>query len=99
MRAIGPCGLSQARGESGFEGAQAGLLGGELGEERGDRVRGHLGGAGGVSEEESEVVHLSGRTRQNKLVHLSGPTGWLGTLVRVHVGHAGPYALRGTAAG
>ena len=50
-------------------------------------------------EKGSEVVHLSGRTRQNKLVHLSGPTGWLGTLVRVHVGHAGPYALRGTAAG
>jgi tRNA-2-methylthio-N6-dimethylallyladenosine synthase len=49
--------------------------------------------------EGSDVVHLSGRTRQNKLVHLTGPARWLGSLVRVHVEHAGPYALRGTAAG
>src|SRR5262245_43041936 len=45
-----------------------------------------------------EVVHLSGRTRQNKLVHLSGPSTWLGTFVDVQVDHAGPYALRGGAA-
>src|SRR5438876_713074 len=32
-RAIGPCGLSQARSEGGLEGTQACLLGGELGEE------------------------------------------------------------------
>ena len=43
-------------------------------------------------------VHLSGRTRQNKLVHLTGPAAWLGTLARVDVEHAGPYALRGVAA-
>jgi tRNA-2-methylthio-N6-dimethylallyladenosine synthase len=43
----------------------------------------------------SELVHLSGRTRQNKLVHLVGPASWLGTLVEVRVEHAGPYALRG----
>jgi tRNA-2-methylthio-N6-dimethylallyladenosine synthase len=45
--------------------------------------------------EGSEHVHLSGRTRQNKLVHLSGPASWLGSLVDVHIEHAGPYALRG----
>jgi tRNA A37 methylthiotransferase MiaB len=42
-------------------------------------------------------VRLSGRTRQNKLVHLIGPASWIGRLVRVQVEHAGPYALRGTA--
>jgi tRNA-2-methylthio-N6-dimethylallyladenosine synthase len=40
-------------------------------------------------------VHLSGRTRQNKLVHLTGPASWLGQLVDVRIDHAGPYALRG----
>jgi tRNA-2-methylthio-N6-dimethylallyladenosine synthase len=40
-------------------------------------------------------VHLSGRTRQNKLVHLTGPASRLGQLVDVRVEHAGPYALRG----
>ena len=42
-------------------------------------------------------VRLSGRSRQNKLVHLTGPAGWLGSLVRVRIEHAGPYALRGIA--
>jgi tRNA-2-methylthio-N6-dimethylallyladenosine synthase len=41
-------------------------------------------------------VHLSGRTRQNKLVHLTGPASWLGAFVDVGVAHAGPYALRGS---
>jgi tRNA-2-methylthio-N6-dimethylallyladenosine synthase len=45
-----------------------------------------------------DAVHLSGRTRQNKLVHLTGPASWLGTLASVRVEHAGPYALRGAAA-
>ena len=54
------------------------------------RPRG-MNGAG----EGSAVVHLSGRTRQNKLVHLTGPAGWLGQLVDVRIEHAGPYALRG----
>jgi len=49
------------------------------------------------SGEGSEVVHLSGRTRQNKLVHLTGPSSWLGAFVDVRVEHAGPYALRGSA--
>jgi tRNA-2-methylthio-N6-dimethylallyladenosine synthase len=42
-------------------------------------------------------VALSGRTRQNKLIHLAGPTDWIGRLVDVRVEHAGPYSLRGTA--
>jgi tRNA-2-methylthio-N6-dimethylallyladenosine synthase len=45
----------------------------------------------------SDTVHLSGRTRQNKLVHLTGPAAWLGSFVDVRVEHAGPYALRGGA--
>jgi len=39
--------------------------------------------------------HLSGRSRQNKLVHLDGSPELLGRTVRVRVDHAGPYALRG----
>jgi len=42
------------------------------------------------------AVHLSGRTRQNKLVHLTGPVDWIGRTVDVRVEHAGPYALRGS---
>jgi tRNA-2-methylthio-N6-dimethylallyladenosine synthase len=42
-------------------------------------------------------VHLSGRSRQNKLVHLTGPASWLGALVNIQIEHAGPYALRGSA--
>jgi tRNA-2-methylthio-N6-dimethylallyladenosine synthase len=37
---------------------------------------------------------VSGRTRQNKLVHLPGGEGLLGRTVRGRVDHAGPYALR-----
>jgi hypothetical protein len=54
-------------------------------------------GQGSETVQGSEAAHLSGRTRQNKLVHLTGRTAWLGTLVRVRVEHAGPYALRGSA--
>jgi tRNA-2-methylthio-N6-dimethylallyladenosine synthase len=46
--------------------------------------------AGGVGE-----ARLSGRSRQNKLVHVAAPTELMGTLVRVRVDHAGPYSLRG----
>jgi tRNA-2-methylthio-N6-dimethylallyladenosine synthase len=42
-------------------------------------------------------VHLSGRTRQSKLVHLEGPRSWLGSFVGARIDHAGPYALRGSA--
>ncbi len=41
------------------------------------------------------LAHLVGRSRENKLVHLAGEPARLGTLVRVVVEHAGPYALRG----
>ena len=67
------------------------------------RTHDHEGGEpivdayGPAVEEGSGAVRLSGRTRQNKLVHLTGPGAWLGSLVEVHVEHAGPYALRGTA--
>jgi tRNA-2-methylthio-N6-dimethylallyladenosine synthase len=41
-------------------------------------------------------VALSGRTRGNKLVHLTGPAAWIGRAVDVRIEHAGPYALRGS---
>ena len=40
-------------------------------------------------------VHLAGRSRENKLVHVGGPAALLGTLVPVQVEHAGGYSLRG----
>jgi tRNA-2-methylthio-N6-dimethylallyladenosine synthase len=43
------------------------------------------------------TVHLAGRTRQNKLVHLAGPVELRRTFVNVRIDHAGPYALRSTA--
>jgi tRNA-2-methylthio-N6-dimethylallyladenosine synthase len=44
----------------------------------------------------TEGSKLSGRTRGNKLVHLTGEPGLLGREVLVRIEHAGPYALRGT---
>jgi tRNA-2-methylthio-N6-dimethylallyladenosine synthase len=41
-------------------------------------------------------VHLTGRTRHAKLIHLAGRTELVGRFVDVHVEHAGPYALRGS---
>jgi tRNA-2-methylthio-N6-dimethylallyladenosine synthase len=38
---------------------------------------------------------VSGRSRQNKLVHLAGDEALLGRTVRVRIEHAGPYSLRG----
>ena len=43
-------------------------------------------------------VHLAGRSRENKLVHVAGPAGLVGSLVDVRIEHAGPYALRGAVA-
>jgi len=48
-----------------------------------------------AAEQGSPAVHLSGRTRQNKLVHVTGPASWLGSLAEVRIEHAGAYALRG----
>jgi tRNA-2-methylthio-N6-dimethylallyladenosine synthase len=42
------------------------------------------------------LPHLSGRSREHKLVHLAGPADLVGRLVRARVTHASPYALRGT---
>jgi tRNA-2-methylthio-N6-dimethylallyladenosine synthase len=42
------------------------------------------------------AVPLSGRTRGNKLVHVVADPSFLGREARVRVGHAGPYALRGS---
>ena len=60
----------------------------------GQEMAGEGSGPWGVRPGPGEVA-LSGRTRGNKLVHLAGPTDWLGRLVTVRVQHAGPYALRG----
>jgi tRNA-2-methylthio-N6-dimethylallyladenosine synthase len=40
-------------------------------------------------------VALAGRTRHNKLVHVAGDPALVGHPVRVHIEHAGPFALRG----
>ncbi len=45
------------------------------------------------------VVHLAGRSRENKLVHLAGSPALVGRLVTVAVDHGGPYALRGELSG
>ena len=47
----------------------------------------------------AEHTFLSGRTRTNKLVHLSGPLALIGQTVAVQINHAGPYALRGALVG
>jgi len=44
-------------------------------------------------------IALSGRTRHNKLVHLAGDPALVGHPVRVHIDHAGPFALRGRLVG
>jgi hypothetical protein len=41
------------------------------------------------------LVHLAGRSRENKLVHVAGAPDLLGREVGVTIDHAGPYALRG----
>ncbi|HYO44717.1 MAG TPA: MiaB/RimO family radical SAM methylthiotransferase [Candidatus Limnocylindrales bacterium] len=44
------------------------------------------------------MVHLVGRSRESKLVHVAGSPALRGELVRVAIDHAGPYALRGALA-
>jgi tRNA-2-methylthio-N6-dimethylallyladenosine synthase len=41
-------------------------------------------------------ARLSGRTRHNRLVHLTGEPALVGRFATVRVEHAGPYALRGS---
>ena len=43
----------------------------------------------------SAAPGVSGRSRQNKLVHVTGGPDLVGRTVRVRVEHAGPYSLRG----
>jgi tRNA-2-methylthio-N6-dimethylallyladenosine synthase len=53
----------------------------------------------GVGETPVNGVRLSGRTRGNKLVHLTGDEALVGREVLVRIDHAGPYALRGALVG
>jgi tRNA A37 methylthiotransferase MiaB len=53
----------------------------------------HVPGLYGAAGEGS--VALAGRTRHNKLVHLSGDPGLVGRAVTVRIEFAGPFALRG----
>ena len=43
-------------------------------------------------------VRLAGRSRENRLVHLAGPSNLVGGIVDVRIEAAGPYSLRGTLA-
>ena len=45
------------------------------------------------------ALRVSGRSRQNKLVHVAGGPDLVGRTVRVRVDHAGPYSLRGAVLG
>ncbi len=47
----------------------------------------------------ADWVRLSGRSRENKLVHLPGPPSAIGEIVEARVVGAGPYSLRGVLAG
>jgi tRNA-2-methylthio-N6-dimethylallyladenosine synthase len=51
---------------------------------------------GGAAMSASAGPRVSGRSRQNKLVHLAGGPELVGRLVSARIAHAGPYALRGT---
>jgi tRNA-2-methylthio-N6-dimethylallyladenosine synthase len=61
------------------------------------RVHDHEEG-GGEGRLERPGARVSGRSRQNKLVHLTGGEDLIGRTVVARVEHAGPYALRGTVA-
>ncbi len=54
---------------------------------------------GGEGTPDGRGTRVSGRSRQNKLVHLVGGEDLIGRTVLARVEHAGPYALRGTVAG
>jgi tRNA-2-methylthio-N6-dimethylallyladenosine synthase len=61
----------------------------DSGDESGSEIPPLAGTAGQGS------VALSGRTRHNKLVHVAGDPSLVGRAARVHIDHAGPFALRG----
>jgi tRNA-2-methylthio-N6-dimethylallyladenosine synthase len=54
--------------------------------------RTHDHDAGGSAE---PIPHISGRSREHKLVHLDGGPELVGRLIGARIEHAGPYALRG----
>jgi tRNA-2-methylthio-N6-dimethylallyladenosine synthase len=67
-----------------------------------DRVvppRRHDHDEGGGEGTPDSSPRVSGRSRQNKLVHLVGGEDLIGRTVVARVDHAGPYALRGVVAG
>jgi tRNA-2-methylthio-N6-dimethylallyladenosine synthase len=58
---------------------------------------------GGVADGEEAAAaatragrRLSGRNRENRLIHVDGPADLVGERVRVRIDHAGPYAIAGT---
>jgi tRNA-2-methylthio-N6-dimethylallyladenosine synthase len=55
------------------------------------------GGRAAGAAPDAAMRRLSGRSRGNKLVHLTGDAALVGREVIVRIDHAGPYALRGTA--
>jgi tRNA-2-methylthio-N6-dimethylallyladenosine synthase len=63
------------------------------------RSHDHGEGDGGAGEGPLAGPRLSGRSRQNKLVHVPGNAELLGRLVTARIEHAGPYALRGAIVG
>jgi tRNA-2-methylthio-N6-dimethylallyladenosine synthase len=64
------------------------------GPDNGDGGPGFGGGVPDVATIDGQPA-LAGRTRHNKLVHLSGPASLLGRMASVRIDHAGPFALRG----
>lgn len=54
--------------------------------------------AHGAAPTDAGEVHLAGRSRENKLVQLTGPATLVGSIGQVRVEHAAPYSLRGVLA-
>ncbi|HEX5824414.1 MAG TPA: tRNA (N6-isopentenyl adenosine(37)-C2)-methylthiotransferase MiaB, partial [Candidatus Limnocylindrales bacterium] len=61
--------------------------------------RSHDHDEGGGEGRPATAPRVSGRSRQNKLVHLAGGPELLGRLVSARIEHAGPYALRAALTG
>jgi len=59
-------------------------------------LRSHDHDESGVTTPVAGTVRLSGRSRENKLVHISGTPDLLARRVTVRVDRVGPYALAGT---
>jgi tRNA-2-methylthio-N6-dimethylallyladenosine synthase len=55
--------------------------------------------SGGDGAANAPGTRVSGRSRQNKLVHVDGGPELVGRLVAARIEHVGPYALRGTLVG